>query len=1067
MTLYLNRINCLLLALHLLLLAVLPLHGKDTDEERTRKMLESILKSAPSGIGVVENRVIVQVNDYILDLTGYTREELIGKNARILYPNQRESEYVGREKYRQISEKGTGSVETRWLRKDGTIRHVILSSTPLNPADLSEGVTFTVLDITDRKRAEERFARAFASSPAALVISEITTGRFIDVNDRWLEMLGYSREEMIGRTSKDVGIWSDPVVRDRIVSKLLEQGFFKDEPVQFLTRSGQKRHALWSAEVITLDGRKVMLSLLLDETARREAESALLERTTWFITGAGLFCLLLIFLIFRLSASLKQQRAQAEELESFFSVNLDLLCIADLDGNFVKTNEAWSSVLGYSMEELSRKKFLEFVHPEDLQATLDAMANLGKGDDILNFTNRYRCRDGSYRYIEWRSHPMGNLIYASARDITDRKRAEETLQQSEARFRSIIKNSPVGFYIYSLDKEDRLIFSMYNPAADNIIGISHEQFMGSSILDAFPALAGTGVPEMFKAVAKGEKKTQNFEIPYDSGGIKGVYEVRVFQGEPGQTVVNFTDISGRKQLEQMNQTFVNIIKRSRDFIGIANPGKEAFFVNPAGQAMVGLEGDDEVSKTVIEDYFLEEDLPFLRETILPALFSESRWFGEFRFRHFKSGLPIPVLYDLFLAEDPETGELTNITTITRDITDLKLAEEKQIKLNEQLHHSQKMDAIGQLAGGIAHDFNNILAGIIGFAELLQGTESLSEKQQKYTSKIITAADRAGNLAKKLLTFSRRGIKASSTIDCAKIIIDTIEILKRTIDKKIELSFENKAEISLIVGDDSILQNVFLNISINAAQAMPHGGKLIFTIDNVYLERDYCDFLQFDIQSGEFVEISIRDTGTGMPQEILSRIFEPFFTTKEPGKGTGLGLAMVYSAIQEHSGAVNVYSEEGRGTIFHIYLPVSEHAQIDAISPHPLTRGSGTILLIDDEELMRLSAAAMLESIGYTVIQAENGKHGLEIFEKQSGKIDLVILDMIMPVMGGRETFGKIKGIDPHIPVIISSGFTKEEEMISLKEQGISGFLQKPFRSAELSEKVNKAISNNTSQENIQ
>ncbi len=546
----------------LLLAAVMPMPAQEAGEQQTRRMLESILRSAPSGIGVVIDRVIVQVNDYILDLTGYSREELIGQSARMLYPTQEESDYVGTEKYRQINENGTGSVETRWRRKDGTIRHVILSSTPLDPSDLSQGVTFTVLDISERKVAEAALA------------------------------------------------W----------------------------------HARWD---------RIML---------------------------GAFSLILLFLLIRLAASRMRHRAAAIELEKFFSVNLDLLCIADLEGNFVKTNEAWSRILGYSTQDLNKKKFLEFVHPDDIQATLDVMAKLGQGEDVLNFTNRYCCKDGSYRQIEWRSHPKGNLIYAAARDITERKRMEEALQESEkrldlamavknegvwdwnlvsneaffderyyimagyapsefpqhfaawaehvhpddlphcdaaikaylagqserfdiefrfkhkdgswiwiqgrgrivgrdengsplrmigthtditerkqaemalreseAKFRSIIENSPVGFHIYTLDTEGRLVFSLYNLAADTILRTSHESFVGRDILEAFPALAGTGIPEMYAAVARGELETQNFEVPYHHGGIRGVYEVRVFQGAPGQAVVNFVDISERKLAEE-------------------------------------------------------------------------------------------------------------------------------------------------------------------------------------------------------------------------------------------------------------------------------------------------------------------------------------------------------------------------------------------------------------------------------------------------------------------------------------------------------------------------------------
>lgn len=394
---------------------------------------------------------------------------------------------------------------------------------------------------------------------------------------------------------------------------------------------------------------------------------------------------------------------------------------------------------------------------------------------------------------------------------------------------------------------------------------------------------------------------------------------------------------------------------------------------------------------------------------------------------------------------------------TIDITERREAEARQAKLSEQLHQSQKMDAIGQLAGGIAHDFNNLLAGIMGFAELLQISEILSVRQADYVDKIISAADRAGNLTKQLLTFSRRGVKASTPIEIDKIITDTIAMLQRTIDKNIEINFENKASGISIIGDDAILQNAILNISINASHAMPNGGKLIFSTEIVFLDEQYCLFSNFDIKPGDYIELSIRDSGLGMPPEILNRIFEPFFTTKEQGKGTGLGLAMVYSAIQEHSGAINVYSEVGTGTVFHIYLPLAGANRKKGAITESLIQGNGTILIIDDEELIRITASGLLESLGYKVLQAENGVEGIEVFTRNQSEIDLIILDMIMPIMGGRETFSKIREINQSIPILIASGFAKEADLIALKSQGIAGFLQKPFRMAEISEKVNKAI----------
>jgi len=392
-----------------------------------------------------------------------------------------------------------------------------------------------------------------------------------------------------------------------------------------------------------------------------------------------------------------------------------------------------------------------------------------------------------------------------------------------------------------------------------------------------------------------------------------------------------------------------------------------------------------------------------------------------------------------------------------DLTERKLAEERQAKLTEQLHQSQKMDAIGQLAGGVAHDFNNLLTGIMGSAQLLQFAENLSEKQKKYVSMILSAAERAGSLTKKLLTFSRSGNKASTTVDCVKIIKDTVEILQHTIDKSITITVENRAVQTSIIGDDTMLMNALMNMGINASHAMPSGGTLTFTLANYDLDKSYCEASPFDIRPGNYLDISVSDTGCGMAPEVVSRIFEPFFTTKEQGRGTGLGLSMVYGTVQEHGGAVTVYSEPGNGTVFHIYLPVTEESVSDKINTEDLPGGTATILLIDDEELIRITAKGFLESLGYKVLVETNGEDGIKTFIQKTGEIDLIILDMIMPIMGGREAFIKLREIDPEIPILVASGFAKEEHLVLLKEHGISGFLQKPFRISELAEKVYNAL----------
>jgi PAS domain S-box-containing protein len=405
----------------------------------------------------------------------------------------------------------------------------------------------------------------------------------------------------------------------------------------------------------------------------------------------------------------------------------------------------------------------------------------------------------------------------------------------------------------------------------------------------------------------------------------------------------------------------------------------------------------------------------------------------------------------------EKGEFAGIEAIVRDISQIRKALEEKNRLQENMKQIQKMESIGTLAGGIAHDFNNTLSGIIGGAELLRYHDTTEQERRKHTDLILSAAEKASDLTRKLLTFSRKGTAVTKPLDLIPVLNDTAAILCRTIDKKVTISEDYRIKSAWIEGDGALIQNVFLNLGINAGHAMPDGGRLIFSVETVELNSKYCELSTFEITPGTFIEVTVSDTGHGISPENLPRIFEPFFTTKEQGKGTGLGLSAVYGTIQDHHGAITVYSEVGKGTVFHVYLPLSkEHEEFQGTEP-VVPLGYGTILLIDDDELVQTVASTMLSKLGYEVLSAENGKKGVEIFLEHQKQIRLVILDMIMPVMGGREAFATIHGLDSSVPVIISSGFSANEDIEALRQLGVSGFLRKPFHRAELAEMISKLL----------
>ena len=380
---------------------------------------------------------------------------------------------------------------------------------------------------------------------------------------------------------------------------------------------------------------------------------------------------------------------------------------------------------------------------------------------------------------------------------------------------------------------------------------------------------------------------------------------------------------------------------------------------------------------------------------------------------------------------------------------------EQCELEQQLAHSRKMDAIGQLAGGIAHDFNNMLGAIISVADMLLGV--VDPELKEFVNLIILSVERASELTAKLLAFSRKGKITCSPTDIHLTLQNTTTLLKRSLDKKINILVRLEADQCTVIGDESQMQNAFLNIGINASHAMPGGGELIFTTRNLFLNDVFCASSPFDIRSGDYLEIEIKDTGIGIPPENLEKIFEPFFTTKEIGQGTGLGLAAVYGTVIEHNGAIYVSSEPGKGTTFNIYLPLSSQAAVEAKSDDEVVMGSGRILVVDDEETIRITTKAALEALNYEVITAEDGVEAVEIFRREHETIDLVFLDMIMPKINGRETFEKIKSIDKNARVVMSSGFSKDEDLDDLKQKGLSGFIRKPYRRAEISRIVANAL----------
>jgi PAS domain S-box-containing protein len=405
-----------------------------------------------------------------------------------------------------------------------------------------------------------------------------------------------------------------------------------------------------------------------------------------------------------------------------------------------------------------------------------------------------------------------------------------------------------------------------------------------------------------------------------------------------------------------------------------------------------------------------------------------------------------------------SGTPTGFRGVLRDVSDRKEAEAEKKKIEVQVQQAQKMESIGTLAGGIAHDFNNILMGIQGNASLMAIKTDPGHPGYEKIKNIETYVENGTELTRQLLGFARRGKYHAITTDINDVIEKSARMFGRT-KKEIRIQMDLVPEIWTVEVDRGQIEQALLNLYVNAWQAMPDGGSLSIKTENVVLDADFINSQPYKVEAGDYTKITVTDSGIGIDKETQARIFEPFFTTKEMGRGTGLGLASVYGIIKNHGGYINVYSETGQGTTFTIYLPASAKAiqpEVKTVTPTVVT-GNGIILLIDDEKMIIDVGQELLQELGYDVLTASSGQEAIEIYRQKSTQVDLVIMDLIMPGMSGGETYDRLKEINTHVKVLLSSGYSINGQAAKIMERGCDGFIQKPFNINQLSEKIQGII----------
>lgn len=685
----------------------------------------------------------------------------------------------------------------------------------------------------------------------------------------------------------------------------------------------------------------------------------------------------------------------------------------------------------------------DFMIIRSLNRLVEVSRKLGSGD--LKVRSGLNEKDGEFGQLGKAFDEMAEALEARN---TEQMHIEEALRESENKFKALAEEAGVGVFLV----QDG-IFKYLNKRLAEMNGYTVEELLNKK------GPKDLVLPEDWPLVEEKIQKRFSDEcqaVQYEVRGLTKdnrilhleVYGSRtLYQGRPA-LIGTLIDITERKQTEEAllesENKYRSVVENS--LAGFYIIQDHLFrFVNQRWCEMLGYSYEEVVDRLNPIEITHPDDKKIVEDHLIRRLTGEAHRI-EYDFRTVRKDgqvIHVKVLgsFILYHGRPAATGTMIDIT--------------RERTLELQLRQAQKMEAIGTLAGGIAHDFNNLLMTILGYTSLiLMNTDPRHPNYEKL--KIIESQIQSGaDLTNRLLGFARGGKYQVKTTNLNDLLLKTSEIFGRT-RKEIHINRDFEKDLWRVDVDRGQMEQVFLNLFVNAWQAMPRGGELHLKTQNVILDEIQCQL--YTLKPGRYIKVSVTDTGVGMDEKTKQRAFEPFFTTKGVGKGTGLGLASAYGIIKNHNGTITLYSEKGKGSTFNIYLPASEKAQIEEKTvSDEIVKGAGTILLIDDQEIVLQVGKEMLEALGYKVLSAKSGKEAIEIYKKHQEEIALVILDMIMPVTGGGEIFKALKNINSHIKVILSSGYSLDGQAEKILARGCSGFIQKPFNIRELSKKIREVL----------
>lgn len=861
------------------------------------------------------------------------------------------------------------------------------------------------------------YQAVFENAEGTLLIldSELT---ILEVNRKVCELYGYDRKEILGQKLTNLF----PTERADQIS-LLHRSLFEGNKVRLeievLRKDGIRVPVLIAAKLINLQEGKYILLSLQDSTQERPAEEELWRNESY-------------------------SRNILDNLLAFIGVLTP-------DGRLIEVNGTVLEATLLKPEEVIGKPFEEtywWSYSPSIQTQLrEAIQRAARGEK-----SRYDAimRVGKDRFItvdftlvpEFDTTRQIRHLIASAVDITERKRTEEALKYSEEKARAIVDTSVDG--IITVDERGNI--ELFNKAAERIFGYSAEEVMGQNVSILMPSPYREEHNKYITNYLKtGEKKIIGIGrevVGQRKDGTTFPIDLAVSEVLLGNRRM-FTgivrDITQRKQIEEQLREQAALLNQAQDAIVVRDLEHRILFWNKSAERIYGWTAEEVKGKN-IQKLLYQKDLSQFEEAHR-TLMEKGEWRGELR-QVTKDGKEIIVEGHWALVRD-DKGQPKSVLVINTDITEKK-------KLEAQFLRAQRMESLGTLAGGIAHDLNNVLAPILMAIKLLQ-RKFTDEQGQRLLGTLRSSAERGAGIVSQLLSFAR-GAEGEHTILQPRHLIREMEkILKETLPKSIQIQTIISEDLWSIRGDATQLYQVLMNLCVNARDAMPKGGRLTIEAENTQLDASYAR-MHLEAKPGPFVLITVTDTGVGIPTSILDKIFEPFFTTKEHSQGTGLGLSTALGIIKGHGGFINVYSEIGKGTQFRIYLPALEMEKTEQReekhSKLPVGHGE-LILVVDDEIPIQEVTKETLESYGYKVLTASDGTEAVALYAENKEKIQVIILDIMMPYMDGPTTIRALQKLNPQVKIIAASGLRMNDKVAEMAGGSIKAFLAKPYTAEKL------------------